>query len=143
MTPRIDTHRKALIDQVAQKTRSKFKGRSGKIAEIFMRTFYANVPPTDIAQQSADNLFGAAASFWQFAQKRKPGQPKIRIFNPAEDEHGWRTGHTVIEILNDDMPFLVDSVTAELNYQGLTVHLVIHPIVDIERDKSGKLLDCT
>ena len=143
MTPRIDTHRKALIDQVAQKTRSKFKGRSGKIAEIFMRTFYANVPPTDIAQQSADNLYGAAASFWQFAQKRKPGQPKIRIFNPAEDEHGWRTSHTVIEILNDDMPFLVDSVTAELNYQGLTVHLVIHPIVDIERDKSGKLLDCT
>ncbi len=143
MTPRIDTHCKALIDQVAQKIRGKFKGRNGKIAETFVRTFYANVPPTDIAQQSADNLYGAAASFWQFAQKRKPGQPKIRIFHPLENEHGWQTSHTVIEILNDDMPFLVDSVTAELIYQGLTVHLVIHPIVNIERDKSGKLLDCT
>ena len=143
MTPRIDTRRKDLIDQVAQKARSEFKGRSGKIAETFVRTFYANVPPADIAQQSADNLFGAAASLWRFAQKRKPGQPKLRIFNPAKKEHGWRTSHTVIEILNDDMPFLVDSVTAELNYQGLTVHLVIHPIVNIERDKSGKLLDCT
>lgn len=142
MTPRIDTHRKALIDQVAQKARSEFKGRSGKLAETFMRTYYANVPPADIAQQSTDNLYGAAASFWQFVQKRKPGQPKIRIFNPSEAEHGWRTSHTVIEILNDDMPFLVDSVTAELNYQGLTVHLIIHPIVNIERDKTGKLLDC-
>ena len=143
MTPRIDTHRKALIDQVAQKARKEFEGRSGKIAESFVRTFYANVPPADIAQQTADNLYGAAASFLQFAKKRKPGQPKVRIFNPAEGEHGWQTSHTVIEILNDDMPFLVDSVTAELNYQGLTVHLVIHPILNIERDKSGKLLDCT
>ncbi len=143
MTPRVDTRRKELIDQVAQKARSKFKGRSGKIAEIFVRTFYANVPPSDIAQKSADNLYAAAASIWQFAQKRKPGQPKIRILNPVEKEHGWRTSHTIIEILNDDMPFLVDSVTAELNYQGLTVHLVIHPIVNLERDKTGKLIDCT
>ena len=81
MTPRIDTRRKQLIDQVAQKARSAFKGRSGKLAETFVRTFYANVPPTDIAQQSVDNLYGAAASFWQFSQKRKPGRPKIRIFN--------------------------------------------------------------
>ena len=143
MTPRIDTHRQALIDQVAQKARSEFKGRNGKIAEVFMRTFYANVPPADIVPQSADNLYGAAASFWEFAQKRKPGQPKIRVFNPVEGEHGWQTSHTVIEILTDDMPFLVDSITAELNYQGLTVHLIIHPIVNIERDKPGKLLDCT
>ncbi len=143
MTPRIDTRRKELIDKVAQKARSEFKGRSGDIAEIFVRTYYANVPPADVVQQDAGNLYGAVSSFWRFAQKRKPGKPKIRIFNPSEKEHGWRTGHTVIEILNDDMPFLVDSITAELNYQGLTVHLVIHPIVNIARDKTGKLLDCT
>ena len=143
MTPRVETRRKEQIDQVALKARSEFKGRSGKIAETFVRTFYANVPPSDIAQKSADNLYGAAASIWQFAQKRKPGQPKIRVLNPVEAEHGWRTNRTIIEIINDDMPFLVDSVTAELNYQGLKVHLVIHPIVKIERDKSGKLIDCT
>ena len=143
MTPRVDTRRKELIDQVAQRAKSEFKGRSGEIAETFVRTFYANVPPSDIAQKSADNLYGAAASIWQFAQKRKPGRPKIRVLNPVEKEHGWRTSHTIIEILIDDMPFLVDSVTAELNYQGLTVHLIIHPIVNIVRDKSGKLLDCT
>ena len=142
MTPRIDTRREELIDQVANKALSSFKGRNGKTAETFMRAFYANVPPTDIAKQSAENLYGAAAAFWQFAQKRKPGRPKIRIYNPTQREHGWKTSHTVIEILNDDMPFLVDSVTAELNYQGLTVHLVIHPIVNITRDRTGKLLDC-
>ena len=60
MTPRIDTRRKELIDQVAKQALSAFKGRNGKIAEVFMRAFYANVPPTDIAQQSADNLYGAS-----------------------------------------------------------------------------------
>ncbi|MDH3739130.1 MAG: NAD-glutamate dehydrogenase, partial [Alphaproteobacteria bacterium] len=143
MAPRVDTQRKALIDQVVKKARGEFAGRNGKIAEVFVRTFYANVPPADIAQQNADNLYGAAAAFLQFAQKRKPGRPKVRVFNPVAGEHGWQTSHTVIEIINDDMPFLVDSVTAELNYRGLTVHLIIHPIVNIERDKSGKLLGCS
>ena len=134
MSPRTDTRKTDLIDKVAQRARNEFKGRNGKLAETFVRTYYENVPPVDIAQRSVDELFGSAAAFWKFVQKRKPGLPKVRIYNPVEAEHGWHTSHTVIEILNDDMPFLVDSVTAELNYQGLTVHLVIHPIVNIARD---------
>ena len=48
-------------------------------------------------------------------------------------------GHTVVEIVNDDMPFLVDSVTAELNRQNLTVHLIIHPVIGVARSGAGKM----
>src|SRR5687768_10932210 len=77
---------------------------------------------------------------WNFSQQRTAGVPKIRVFNPTAAEHGWRSTHTVVEIANDDMPFLVDSVTSELNRQDLTVHLVIHPVLKLRRGAGGKRL---
>src|SRR5262249_5519078 len=56
------------------------------------------------------------------------------------EDHGWHSHHTVIEAVNDDMPFLVDSVTSALNRRDLTVHLVIHPVLQVERDPGGRLL---
>src|SRR5204863_364439 len=78
--------------------------------------------------QLAD-LYGAALSHWNFARKRDPGSVRIRVFNPTLEEHGWQSTHTIIEIVNDDMPFLVDSVTMEVNCHGLTMHVIMHPIV--------------
>ena len=69
-----------------------------------------------------------------------PGHAKVRVFNPTRDEHGWQSTHTIVEIVNDDMPFLVDSVTMEVNRHGLTQHLIIHPIVAVERDAAGTLV---
>ena len=60
------------------------------------------------------------------------GAPKLRVYNPRLDEHGWQSTHTVIEIVNDDMPFLVDSVTMEVNRQGLTLHLIVHPVLTVQ-----------
>jgi glutamate dehydrogenase len=111
-----------------------------KPVEDFIRAFYANVAPDDLAGSVPEDLFSAALSAFNFAAKRTPGTPKIRVFNPEVEEHGWKSPHTIIDIVNDDMPFLVDSVTAELGRQDIAVHLVIHPIMRIERDASGKLL---
>ncbi|MCB1720031.1 MAG: NAD-glutamate dehydrogenase, partial [Candidatus Competibacteraceae bacterium] len=64
----------------------------------------------------------------------------VRAYNPSFDEHGWQSTHSVIEIVTDDMPFLVDSVIMELNRQGLRVHLIVHPIFQCQRDANGELL---
>ncbi|CAN0522273.1 unnamed protein product, partial [Laminaria digitata] len=75
----------------------------------------------------------------RFAQTPQPGTTKIRAVNPDIKKDGWECGHTVVEIVNDDMPFLVDSVTAELNRRNLTVHLIIHPVIPVKRSAAGKL----
>ncbi|MBC8120128.1 MAG: NAD-glutamate dehydrogenase, partial [Burkholderiaceae bacterium] len=93
----------------------------------------------DIAVRSVEDLYGAVLSHWQFARKREPGTTKIRAFNPVAGEHGWSSRHTVVEIVNDDMPFLVDSASMEVNRQGLTLHLIVHPIFAVDRDASGTL----
>ncbi len=61
------------------------------------------------------------------------------MISPVAGEHGWSSRHTVIEIVNDDMPFLVDSASMEVNRQGLTLHLIVHPIFAVERDAGGAL----
>ncbi|WP_029010617.1 NAD-glutamate dehydrogenase [Azospirillum halopraeferens] len=114
------------------------RDRAG-MAERFVRAFYANVPPDDIVQTPAEQLYGAAIAMWQWGQRRRPGVASVRVYNPRIEEHGWTSHRTVVEIVNDDMPFLVDSVTAELNRQGLSVQLVIHPVVRVTRDDGGAL----
>jgi len=108
--------------------------------EELVRRYYGQVDPEDLALRQPADLYGAALSHWSFARKREPGRAKVRVFNPSIEEHGWQSTHTIIEIVNDDMPFLVDSVTMEVNRHGLTLHLITHPLLPTVRDGSGALI---
>ena len=105
----------------------------------FTQQYFGQVDPEDIAERDVSDLYGAALSHWQFARRREPGRAKLRVFNPTIAEHGWQSTHTIVEIVNDDMPFLVDSVTMEVNRHGLTLHLIIHPLLSVQRDADGVL----
>ncbi|RMD62083.1 MAG: NAD-glutamate dehydrogenase, partial [Alphaproteobacteria bacterium] len=129
-----------LIGRVVEIAHRRLDPERALEAERFLRQFYAHVPPDDIAGESPDNLYGAALSMWNLGRKRKPGVAKIRVYNPRPEEHGWKSSHTVVEIINDDMPFLVDSVTAALERLEAEVHLVIHPILSLVRDNAGRLV---
>ena len=133
MAIKADQLKAELIDRVAERLRKRLEPARAEPAERFLRQFYAHVPPDDILEESPDNLYGAALAIWNHGRKRRPGACKIQIYNPRTEEQGWKSSHTIVEIINDDMPFLVDSVTAELNRQGVKVYLVIHPIIQIER----------
>ena len=139
MRQKLEGRKAETIDQVVELAKERL-GDSGKAAEAeaFIRLFYKNVPAEDVQAESPLDLFGAAMALWRFAETRPPGQPKIRAYNPKFEEDGWHSTHTVVEIVNDDMPFLVDSVTAELNRRELGVHLVIHPVALVGRDAKGK-----
>ncbi|MEO5734973.1 MAG: NAD-glutamate dehydrogenase, partial [Rubrivivax sp.] len=105
----------------------------------FVPLLYEQLDPEDAAQRSAEDLYGAALSLWRFANKRTAGTARLRVISPTVADHGWASRHTVIEIVNDDMPFLVDSVAMEINRQGHTLHQIIHPVMAVERDDSGVL----
>ncbi|WP_336079942.1 NAD-glutamate dehydrogenase [Thalassospira sp. CH_XMU1448-2] len=140
MKARKDDPKREVIDKVVEQIQQRIKGKMAKDAEAFVRLFYKDVPPDDMAGRSVDSLYGAALTLYKFTQKRPSADAaKIRVYNPDLEEHGWKSDHTVIEISNTDMPFLVDSVTSVLHELDLTVHLVIHPIMRIARDQNGEL----
>ncbi len=126
-----------IIQRVVELARTRLAGAKGVTAAAFLERYYANVAAEDLADATVEDLYGGAIALWQFGRARKPGEAKVRVYNPRLAEHGWSSRHTVIEIVNDDMPFLVDSVTAEINRREITVHLVIHPIMPVKRDDKG------
>ncbi|NIA71020.1 NAD-glutamate dehydrogenase [Pelagibius litoralis] len=132
--------RSRLISQVLQGVRKRLSAAKSKNAEGFVRQFFANVPPSDLRGETAANLAGGALALWDRLQTRVPRKASVRGYNPDLKADGWETAHSVIEIINDDMPFLVDSVTAEINRHDAEVHLVIHPIMTLRRNEQGKLL---
>jgi glutamate dehydrogenase len=141
MAARTHALKEEVIGKVVALARERLPRGKSAWAENFIRQYYANVPPDDIVSEDIDQLYGAALAFYNFARSREPGKPKIRAYNPRFEDHGWKSNHTVIEIVNDDMPFLVDSVTAELNRRELTVHLIIHPVMRLKRDAKGNLAE--
>ncbi len=135
-----DKGRKAeIVDKIASLAATRLKGEPAETAQAFLRRFYANVAVEDLVQIGAEDLYGAGLALWQFAKIRQPGKARVRVYTPRQSEHGWSSRHTVIEIVNDDMPFLVDSITAEINRRDFNVHLVIHPVVRVRRDDKGNL----
>src|SRR5438034_8346057 len=130
------THRLA---EVTALVRAKVAPERREEVEAFVQHYYGQVDTEDLLERQPADLYSTALSQWNFARKREPGQAKVRVFNPSLAEHGWQSTHTIVEISNDDMPFLVDSVTMEVNRHGLTMHLIIHPIVVVERRADGTL----
>ena len=138
MSRRLAEHVEQIIERAAELASRRGRGRQRQLAPAFIRQFYRGVPPQDLIDLGDEAVYGAAISALALARRRRPDTPLVRIYNPDLEQHGWRSPHTVIELVNDDMPFLVDSVTTELNRRDLTVHLVIHPTVLTRRDARGE-----
>ena len=107
--------------------------------EAFAQECFRQLDADDLAERSPEDLGGALLSHWQFGATRSAGRPKVRVLSPTVAENGWAARHSVIEVVNDDMPFLVDSTSAEINRQGLTLHLIVHPLFAVERAADGSL----
>src|SRR5437899_5929218 len=84
-------------------------------AAQFARRLFERVADKDLAAAPSDQRAAAAASLLAFARRRLPGVAKVRVFNPTIADHGFGSRHTVVQVVNDDMPLLVDSITNEFN----------------------------
>ncbi|MDI3407478.1 NAD-glutamate dehydrogenase [Streptomyces cavernicola] len=107
----------------------------------YLQRYYLHTAPEDLADRDPVDVFGAAFSHYRLAEERPQGTANVRVHTPTVEENGWTCSHSVVEVVTDDMPFLVDSVTNELSRQGRGIHVVIHPQVVVRRDLTGKLIE--
>ena len=110
MTAQPTTHPTELMDEVAALARERVSAGDIDLVLAFVADYYAGVSPDDLAERKPDDLYGAAVAHLNLARRRAPGTPKVRVYNPQVEQHGWQSTHTVVEIVTDDMPFLIDSV---------------------------------
>lgn len=129
-----------LIQRAAQVARPGSDGPpAGQVADL-LTAYYRHVAAEDLLDRTPEDLYGAFASHFRTARVRPQGRSQVHVFTPTLAEHGWSAGgHSVVEVVTDDMPFLVDSVMMELTQQQRDLHLVIHPQFDATRDLTGDL----
>jgi NAD-specific glutamate dehydrogenase len=129
-----------LLDKVLVRVREQLSEDQAPQVEEFVRQYFAWIPAEDLADRSPIDVYGAAVAHWSFARQREPGTSKVRVYNPNFEEHSWQSTHTVLEIVTDDMSFLVDSTRMGVNRQGYAIHLMLHPIMRVRRDDEGRLV---
>jgi glutamate dehydrogenase len=103
----------------------------------YLDAYYRHVAAEELAAAGPRRLAAAALAHAAFARHRPQGRALVRArrggdaaLDPARD---------VIDIVTDDMPFLVDSLTMELGRHELAAHLVVHPQLRVRRDVTGSL----
>jgi glutamate dehydrogenase len=130
----------AVIPQAFEKavTAVNGDGAESRLAKAFAKALFGQIGADALSMHSPDDLAKLALSAFSFFETRPKGEPKLRAYN---FEQGSAGPLTVVETLNDDMPFLLSSVLNEIIGRGLTIRLVTHPIICTQRDATGKAIE--
>ena len=112
----------------------------GETLKTFARALLRRLAEDDLEGITSDELYALATSAFAFAESRGLEASAVRVFNADPDTHGYRCHGTVIEVVTDDSPFLVDSISEELTARGLTIKRLLHPVIGADRDEQGHLV---
>ncbi|NVK35248.1 MAG: NAD-glutamate dehydrogenase [Rhodobacteraceae bacterium] len=133
----------AAKEKLIKSIQKKLKAENANLA-TFAREFYIRGAAEDIVTYSEQELIGFASRAFAGFETHSKNTHSVKVYNPDFPEGGAKASElTVIEIVNDNMPFLVDSVMAELQDSRYEVSLVLHPIFNVDRDKNHKLINAS
>ena len=127
------------IASVLDEINGRFSATRLPEARAFAEQFFDRISADDLASRSAADWAALVSGLIEFATVRPPGKARVRVFNPDAARDGWSGRHTVVQVVTDDMPFLVDSMSMALGGAGGGIHLVIHPVAKVARTADGEL----
>ncbi len=106
-------------------------GAGPELAELVNR-YWRLVPDAELTGRTASRLLADTTAHLELARQRLVGELKLSVERGGD--------HTVLLVVTDDMPFLVDSVTAAVSAAGYEVDLIAHPQVVVRREALGALI---
>jgi glutamate dehydrogenase len=128
-----DAARRALESAVGAAARDVPPEQRGAF-EAFAGVLLAGVDARALRTRGAASLAAVARQVFELLQRRRDGELAIRVHGPPD-----RPGRSVLEVLQDDRPFLVDTVRLTLRRRALAEQLLLHPILPVQRDAEGRL----
>ncbi|QIZ76565.1 NAD-glutamate dehydrogenase [Ferrimonas lipolytica] len=138
---RMQTRPSVMLDNVIALIHQKNEEQQAQLLEKLARILFGTLSHDDLNQRNDSELYGATLSLWQNLNSTPSGQSFNRVYNPVQSTHGWQSAHTIVEMVQPDMPFLVDSVTMALQRFNIASHLTIHAPIAIARDESGAITE--
>src|SRR4051794_29792768 len=130
------TEKRELLDRAAetavgQRTRLPAGCGPSDVPALLQR-YYWSEPAAEVIGHDPAELAGLAIGHLRLAEVRPQGSATV-------DVQRLDDGRGIVRIVTDDMPFLVDSVTAEVVRQGISLQHVVHPVVVVRRDVTGRI----
>src|SRR5689334_4381913 len=129
------------IERIVAAARGRVEGTSLQLRRRFLRAYFRGVGEEDLAQREPASFAAVALRHLTEGRVRQPRHAHIEVFNPDEKRDGFTSPHTVVLIVTDDMPFLVDSVGVVFSQAEVAMHTIIHPVLSVWRDGRGRLQD--
>ena len=125
-----------ILKNVAQLIKKKVPQDTAYLVEQFAALLYSNISSLDLSHRNDSDMYGATLSLWSTLNEHTDDTPIIHVFNPSVSKNGWKSSHTIIEVIVKDMPFLVDSIRIALNRLGLSPHLMLNSALKLVRGEN-------
>ena len=139
MLGNVPAERLRMIEGIASRA-TRTSGREAPLpAADLVRAYYHGVSEEDLAARQTGYLAALAVAHARFAATRAPDEALVRVFNPDRQRDGFTSPHTLVAVVTDDMPFLVDSIGIVFTQNGIKVHFIAHPVLKVTRDRRGRL----
>ena len=130
----------AEVAAIAAEVRVKCGSADANLAEAFAKLVCSEIGAEELARRGTGTWSALIAELFDWFRNRPAGQASVRAFNPDRERNGWTCPHSVVEVVTDDAPFLVDSLEMVIAGAGLRLHRLVHPILDVARDAKGNLV---
>src|SRR4051795_13399838 len=128
-----------VIERMLELVDERMDSERAPILRAFVREYMRRVEG-EAHGRDAEALLNETLGVFELAASRDGAPVAVRAFNPVPAEHGYATRGTVLETNTEDLPFLVDSVSAELEARGIGIVRIVHPIIGTERDARGRIV---
>ncbi len=136
----VDGQTPVLLEKVVDLIKNKVPSSQSQLVQEFAKRLYRNIASDDLSHRNDSDMYGAVLGLWHSFNEYKPGDKAlIKVYNPDVPNDGWESPHTIIEIIQSDMPFMVDSVRMALQRLGITTHLLLHMPISHERDNDNQI----
>jgi len=105
----------------------------------FAQNFLSKIPEEDLKQITAPVLAKTVETHWNLLKDKNDDKPRVKIYTPTREEDGRSAGRTIIDIVQDDMAFLIDSIVAEIVRHGQLIQMLVHPTMNAEMTNKGAI----
>lgn len=135
-----ESQRRPIVDKLVDAIPSDVPEARRDMLEAFASTYVRRIPDSDLPDLPPDELYAEISDLLDFVNARGTSQFAVRVFEPTLETCGYVSDGTIVQVVVDDMPFLVDSTALAVGRSGVTIERHLHPLVGTVRDGSGELI---
>ena len=136
----LDAFVPVVLNKVYKLIEDKIENPRKKFIKVFAQNVLEQLSEDDLRAKNEYDLYGSILSLWHHIEEDKDDSISVKVFNPSVNKHGWKSPHTIVEIVCPDRKFLVESINITLNRLKMSNHLMMHGPYNIERDKHDEII---